>query len=602
MTDEEEFEKELEEERELILEEGEAEATRTEEAGDAVGGAASLAGPEGAAAGALATLAAREKAARQRAAAKKKAAKKKPGLFHRAKKHYDNANEAFMRAQENAQAAVVNTAVAFDRGLHPWLFFLAALFFHAWDALHGFDRGGQNFLLMFTVYGLFALYAALGYYRTGLTRDSMRYFGISIFAFLIPFIFQLPVVGPFLSRLPLLLTILTFTPVWALYIALKEESGPLHTIGKWWTTAIVIALFIIALAMVSLPSALGTLHPVQLGQSLRTTWTQLQDSWLTVKDRFGVIFNVREWRQRINQTFNPYMAYYSGQVEQNKREPLGVYITRLDPLYPKTFVNTSPLIQGRIEAKSFLDKDVLITPSCRLERAGKEAWAGTPDVKEPLRLNYQLIRDVVCKFPPIPNAGTYTAVMGASFNFETWAYITETFVSRDTIEQYSAQRQDVNTALDIPRTATAVYTNGPVMLGVSADEQPLDIDPEAREPLQRRFGFTLDNRWNQGEIGEVESIDVLVPEPFKLEECYPVEPTSKQEAEQGGAVTRYTFTKGIQTDARYNYRSVTCKLALPSKQAAEEVLAFGEKTPVTFVVIARYTYQLEKKTRVRVVR
>ena len=536
----------------------------------------------------------REKA--RRAAAKKR----KGGLFHRAKNTYKKADKRFMAAQENVTAAIGSTARVFDHHAHPALMAFVALVFHFWDAVNGFNRGGNHALLMITVYALFALYAALFYYRTGLTADSLKYFGISIVALALPLMFLMPFIGPFLASFPVLLTIVTFTPIWFLYLGLTDEEGTLlHTLAKWWTYAIVIFLFIIALGMVTLPNSLNSLNSVQLGQSLRTTKTQFLDSWEIVKERMGGIFNIREWRARINQTFNPYAAYYRGEVEKNTHEPNGVYITNLESLYPHTYLGTEPIIQGRIEAKTFLEQGVRITPSCRLERNGKEGWMGTPDVTEPLDVNYKLVRDVLCTFPADANMkpGTYTATMGASFDFETWAYITNTFVSRALFQQYYAQDEDINKALDIDRNTQAVYTNGPVSVGVSASEQPIDINPEAKRPIQQRFGFTIANRWAQGEIQEVYNVQVIIPYPFKLEQCYPAAPATTAEKQR---TTIYTFEKGVKADPRYDYRTITCQLTLPNKQAAQEVLAFGEKTPVEFVIIARYRYQIEKTTRVRI--
>ncbi len=512
---------------------------------------------------------------------------------------YNRADDRFRKAQDDAAAAIAGTAKAFDRHGHPLLFALFALLLHAWDAINGFARGGgQHTLLMITAYGLLALYAALAYYRTGLSRESLRFFGVSLAALLLPFIFQLPLIGPYLRGYPLLLTLLLAMPVWFLYIALHEpEESRLRTLGKWWVYALALFLFIIALGMVTLPDALGSETGVLLGQSLRTTWQQFTESWDRVGERFGALFNAREWRQRINQTFNPYAAYYQGQVEENRREPHGVQITRFEPLYPRSYAGTEAVVQGRLEAKSFLDEDVRITPSCRLERADR-SWPGIPEPRNPFDVNLKLVRDVLCTYPLGENMtpGGYTAVLGATFDFETWAYITNTFVARELFEQHYAQEQDINEALDIPRTTTAVYTNGPVAVGVSATEQPIDIDPEASSPIQQRFGFTIENRWPQGEIREVYAAEAIVPEPFRLEECLPTPPAATREEE---GTTVYTF-EGIDSEAPYDYRTVTCRLTLPGRAAAEEVLAFGEKTPVTFVVTARYRYQIEEEARLRV--
>jgi hypothetical protein len=309
------------------------------------------------------------------------------------------------------------------------------------------------------------------------------------------------------------------------------------------------------------------------------------------------------WRERINSTFNPEAIFYAGQVEENRQEPTGVYITELRSLYPVSYVGTPPVLLGRLEAKSFIPGGVRIYPSCRLERSGKRYdYEGTPklDPPGPLDVNLKLISDVTCTFDGATNLspGTYYGVLGASFDYETWAYVTNTFVSRSLIEQYYRQGKDINYELDIPQATETIFTNGPVQIGVSASQQPIDINPEARDGrfIQQRFGFTVASRWSQGELKQVYRVNVLVPKPFEIRNCLP----AYKERREEGTFYNYTFEGWQNKDERNDYRTVNCELALPGKEAARKVLAFGDKTPATFVVLARYQYEIEKKVPVKV--
>jgi len=519
----------------------------------------------------------------------KVANKKVIGAQQKVKRGYDSANSTFIGAQK----AVVQAT----SGIWTWLFAFATIGIHLFDVINGFSRGGTHATLMFTLYVLLTIWAVFGYYRTNFTQQSMRYIGVSLFAFALPYILQIP----FIRNNAYVIVALSVLPVWFLFFAMQEDNSALRFVAKLLVIGFAILLIIIAVSWVTIPD-IGGAHGVSLGGPFRTFWTGVTDAWNVIKQRIAgsSLFNIKAWKTKINATFNPYAEYYAGQVEDNKEQPNGVYITGLKSLYPQTPVGTPPVILARLEAKTFLDGGVNITPSCRLERAGKQGYAGVPDPKGPIEVNYKLLRDVTCTFPfDNLTAGTYYGVMGTSFGFETWSYITDTFVSRSLIEQYYRQGRDINRDLEIDQTAEAIYTNGPVELGVSADEQPIDIDldPSDGKYIHQRFGFTLANRWSQGELASVDHVDVLVPHPFELDACIPALSDKVDE----GEFTRYTFDKSkVQMDAVLDYRTVTCQLVLPSRAAAQEVLDFGEKTPVTFVVLARYTYNIEERVPVRI--
>ncbi len=528
-----------------------------------------------------------------------------PGALQKFKDGYRRADQGFRQAQRNVAIGVKKSVDFMDHHAHAWIFALVCLLVHAYDASTGFNRGGSNLLLMITAYTFIALYAALFYYNTGFTTASGRFFVLSLIAVCLPLLRLLP----YFNKLDFLIFILTFLPVWFLYVSFHAEKNKwLQWTGKIIVFVLIIIAFILLLGSMSMPDIFTSGDTgAMMGVSLRHSFEDIGAAWSRIKERFveGGVFCWSCWRQRLNSTFNPYAQFYTGEVEQNKEAPLGVYITKLEPLYPTVYLSTgvNPVTMGRIEAKTFVPGGVIVNPSCRLEKPGKPAILGRADPEGPMQVNYNLVSDVICTYdlPDDALTGQYDATLGLSFDFQTWAYITNTFVAQSLIQNYLIQDRDVNRELAIDKTTSAVYTSGPVALGISADSQPIAINPDAKDEnyIQQRFGFTLTNRWSQGEIQEVREAKVIVPAPFLLKDCLPTKPAVKQIPEN--KTTIYTFSRdGLQFDSQYDYRTVTCKLALDSKEAAEEVLAFGEKTPVTFVVLTTYTYQLEKKTRFRV--
>ncbi|MBR9693153.1 hypothetical protein GOV07_04475, partial [Candidatus Woesearchaeota archaeon] len=451
---------------------------------------------------------------------------------------------------------------------------------------------------MFVAYAVFTVWMIFAFYKTGFGEGSGQYIGISLLAWSLPYLRLIPMLG----RNDYFTFGLTIIPVWFLYIALHEpDSRVLTFLGKTLLFIYAVLLMLLLIFFVAGKDLLPDVSApaATVGASLSNVWTDIKDVGSGMWDRTAPMFNPTAWQQRINNTFNPKATLYAGQVENNKREPHGVYITKLESLYPKTYIGTTPTILGRIEAKTFIEGGLSLTPDCRLERPKRNGWDGTPDVTPPIIVNHQLVRDVMCTFPVDRNMtpGSYNAYMSVSFDFETWAYITNTFVARDVIAQYRQQGKDINKELDIDPNIEAIYTSGPVSVGMHTTAQPIDVDPDAHTPIQQRFGFTIDDRWEQGEFKNFYSADVLVPEPFELEKCAPVIPSIES---QEDGVRTYRFKKNKTFDPRLDLRTVTCQLILPNKEAALSVIGFGEKTPVTFVVIARYEYAVEKKTVLRI--
>ena len=116
---------------------------------------------------------------------------------------------------------------------------------------------------------------------------------------------------------------------------------------------------------------------------------------------------------------------------------------------------------------------------------------------------------------------------------------------------------------DVDPLPRAVFTNGPVMLGMaSMVDQPIGIDTQynRREPV---LGVTLDNLWSKGDIeeGGVKEFIVMVPNDFDLVKCdrwYP--DTKRQPFKSEEGYDFYRFTKEEIGDPRASFQSVTCRL------------------------------------------
>lgn len=515
-----------------------------------------------------------------------------PGAIRRAFGHINRADRA-------ASDFVRDKASAFDNHAHTPVVVIVALLIHLYDLANGFSRSGAHMTVMFTAHILFAFWMIFFYYRTMFTPESGRFLGISLLAFLVPRLLYFD----FVENLPLVIVFIAFLPVWVHYI-LMHSGGAWRRLSEYVLIGLALMLTIMVLSRVTFPD-LGSQVGTNLGDAFVRVGDQFSESW----DRIVNVFtntgatSIPALQERILNTFNPNAILYPG-VEEETEEPQGVFITGLRSLYDETPVGTEPIIFGRIEARTFIDEPpVYIRPRCTLLRGSRDGYVGDPGVSEPFQVNQFLTRDVTCTFPADENMrrGTYRGILGAEFNFETWAYAFYTFVSTDTLLQYAREGKDIYSELAIsPRTET-IYTNGPVEIGMTALEQPVDIDPDATDGrfIKQRFGFTVNNKWSQGEVSDVTYVRVLVPEPFVLENCLPIQPVSEGSENE---MHWYEFDKNdVDLHYLHDFRTVTCDLNLPSRGDARRVLDFGEKTPATFVVQARYRYVLEQDVPVRMV-
>lgn len=528
---------------------------------------------------------------------------------------YNSANKSFMAAQEMAGQAVVGGVQAGSQSVKV-LFVVVAILLHLYDLSRGFSLAGGHRTFMFTAYMLLAFWAGFGHYKSRFSRSTGEHFGVSVIAWGLPFIQLLPGFGSLGAIADNITVLMALTPVWFYYIAFNQkesEQAPpiIRKLAVLLLTLTVFMFFILALAGFALPDFLAPGGQMDVGGSLRNFWYGFKDSSSRIMGGFfdSGIFSPRRWQESLNQTFNPAAHFYSARVEKSE-ESTGVFIEDLVAPIDRFFLssNFEVTLLANLNAETVFDTDIEVWPSCRLENYPYAFRGRVEDQNLPIRLNSNLDRPVRCTFQKHPNMtiGSHPAYLAATFDFETWAYITNTFVARSTIENYNAQGRDINRDLRIDRRSEAVFTDGPVMLAIDGDRLPIDIDPEAPtdDILQERLGFTVNNRWPQGKLVEVYEVQLIVPEPFTLNNCFPEgasdvvdgDPNTDDPDRQN--VKTYVFSGEVFDDPRYDFKTVTCDLDFASAADANRVLAHGEKIPVTFVAIAKYKYAIEQSTTV----
>ena len=400
---------------------------------------------------------------------------------------------------------------------------------------------------------------------------------------------NIPIFGevPLYSWISLFLIIL---PFYSLFIGYHAHI-PIAT--KWlnfWIIILVIFFVLVAVTQFSpgrLISATGApAATLGAGSAINYIVTEAAD----IFERLWKGISIERWKNETVRRVG--LDYYTGMVDDNEKTPVGLYIDNVRTIDREFYVGYPATIWADVRGKSFLD-EIVVTPHCNVN----EEYKGEI---EPITFTiFGEEHDTLsCTFTGLEK-GSYRAKIGASFDFETWAYVTYTFVDMDTMRSYEMQGKNINYELDIDPTIRSIFTNGPVMLGMSSMiDQPIGLDTQynAREPV---LGVTLGNLWTEGEVERVDEFIIQVPEDFKLVKCdrwYPETERQPFKSEEG--YDFYKFTREEIGDTRQTFQSVTCRLRLEADPKG--FLAGAQKIQRTFVAQARYKYKLEKSVSIHV--
>lgn len=445
------------------------------------------------------------------------------------------------------------------------------------------------FYLFITVYAFIAIRAFWVFRREGELDDAKSMvivIIVGIFYTLLPFfLYLIPPVQMTASTTLydwVVFAIIVF-PIWPIYLGLKANIGFIHFYINLWIVVFLIVL-ILGVGLKLRPGQFITFGGRLEATQATNVFNFLRDEFKQIGTTLLKQFKPTAWADYFWNATG--MNYYFGMVENNKNTPVGLYLLNVRPA-DKYFYEGSPVIVwADIRGKSFLD-EITVIPSCYIDKKGY--GIAKPPSFSILGEEHNTLS---CEFTNL-SRGSYQARVGATFNFETWAYVTYTFVDIEMKRSYELQGKSINTELDIDMMPASVYTNGPVMLGMSSMvDQPVGIDVKynTREPI---LGVTLDNAWSEGKIGRVDEFIIMVPGDFELKDC----DRGKPDAIPGDGYANYSFRREQLGDPRATFQSITCRLHI--KDPAK-LLGGTPKVDKTFIARARYIYALEKSLRLTV--
>jgi hypothetical protein len=384
---------------------------------------------------------------------------------------------------------------------------------------------------------------------------------------------------------------LAILPAWPIYIGIRGKSRVVHWYVNFWII-VIIFIFIFGFAsnlnVGSIVSQGGRPTLVEFGP----VWQYLVDQTQTIYSNFLRSFRTIKIDSFFIKLANATgMNYYYGMSDRSDRGPVGLYLDQVRTMDRYFYQGYPVVIWADIRGKSFTE-EIRVRPECYIEKVG--AGVAEPESISILGEEHDTLS---CTFDNL-SKGSYRASVKLWFNFETWGYVTYTFVDQEVKRSLEMQGKNVNSELDIPVLPMAVYSNGPVMLGMgSMVDQPVGIsrlNPDAPGPV---LGVTLDNNvgggWSEGKIsGPPDEFEIQIPNDFTLVNCdrwYPEKTREPYKTVEG--YDFYKFTPAEIGDPRQEFKSVTCRLHIKDPQA---LLAGAQKVQRTFVSRVKYNYELEK--------
>lgn len=319
---------------------------------------------------------------------------------------------------------------------------------------------------------------------------------------------------------------------------------------------------------------------------------------------------IRRTGPALNTTFttiynNTMGEYYSGRVEQNT-EQTGVFIESINTM--GTYYEGQPVeLFAILKVRSFVDA-INLTPTCYAQDLRNESRKikGKTEPTEILNVYRDDYRGIKCTFPQEEafTAGRYEVVFEVNFNFETWAYITLTFMDREFVQSLRFERVDLQSRYNIRPLVRTIFTNGPVMIGMNDRmELPLTLTTNANNTLP--IGMTIENRelGGRGEIVNVTAFELRLPNEFEIEPHKCILPPSTQysnKTDEDSIIHGYKVHHFDVTNIPGRYLTVACSVDIFEEGAKSILNDPTGKRDVTIVGSAKYNYKLIRKTTIDV--
>lgn len=206
-------------------------------------------------------------------------------------------------------------------------------------------------------------------------------------------------------------------------------------------------------------------------------------------------------------------GYFEGQVEKGSEDTrLGIFIENIQSADPVIFEGEELTFWATLRGKS-LGEVINVVMGCNSSLDDENRISENK--------NFQIYSyeqaDYDCKYSSL-SEGAAKITFWADYNFNTLGYTKAYFMGLERMRALRMQNIDPLDEYKIrDRNPTAIFTNGPLKLGIGTTfDQPIPVRPEGER--LGVIGVTLENRW-EGQVKKVNSLEIQTPYGIVLDEC-----------------------------------------------------------------------------------
>lgn len=285
------------------------------------------------------------------------------------------------------------------------------------------------------------------------------------------------------------------------FVVFKKEKPALKFLAVFANIAFFFLLFIVPTVFAPPNSALYNSI-----ESQRTAWIDMYEG---LKSIGGEVYKGAQ-----TQYYTAIGDYEYG-VEAEQQKPLGVFLDNVGITSPTVKLTDSINAFGTLRVESFKTAEP-VNVSVRCYVKDRENIEGNIEPIANFSVEQYESQDVDCIFPEASSVGIGPNVIDleASFSFTTSSYLKSYFMEQTRIRDLRRQQKDPLDAFGITdKNPVAVFTGGPLMIGMSAGQQPVAL----LEKGQAGYGsgptlsITFDKNWVEGELLEVKKLSIAVP-------------------------------------------------------------------------------------------
>lgn len=443
-----------------------------------------------------------------------------------------------------------------------------AMLAHIIDIVTGFQRPGLIVPALYVVIIVFTLFSI---FKFKLDVEETKLVGAAFIAYALPWVHQF--FNDQVWKLVLSGIVFLF-PIFVLYLMFKlPEDNGFHKLARWYVALWIIAITLWALANFSQGS----------GKPL------IQSPWDGAKFFIGSITSgTSKFVQNSQKSLNAAIARATGQQYEGQEEnERGIFLQNVKPHDQSYFVGSNIFVNGELRAKNIPGtirvKNICLIPGVR---QGKM----TPMEIDLVSNDFQTIS---CDLGQATKSGSYEVKFISTFMYQTDATITYYFMNKNTYSVLDREHNgNVNSELGIPQQITAIYTGGPMELGLASTTMPIRLDPDTPNENKYPFGFSLVNKWLGGKLIRGYTYTLEVPDSISLTNC------NRQHDEPVTADGRTTYKFNINNNnAKELFDSVTCWIRVEDYSMLVGTGIYSEQT---FIAKAVYEYSVEQSTYILV--